>query len=354
MSISFLYVVLAIVLFGVLIAVHELGHFIAAKSFGVRVDEFAIGMGPALLKKQKGETLYSLRCVPFGGYCAMSGEDVLSDDPRAFTNQKPWKRVIILAAGSFMNFLLGLLIVVALYADAAAFRAPLITDFMEGCPYEGAQGFQQGDMIWSIDGHRIYQQGDVSDFLAQGDGSYDVVVKRDGKKVRLDDFTLTPIEYEGYETKMYGFYFGYEEATLGNTLKHSWYTAMEFGRWVWQGLRELAGGNVGVQDMAGPVGIVDMMAETGEQAESASDAVFGIMYFGAFIAVNLAMMNMLPIPALDGGRVFLLLVTWVIESISKKKLDPKYEGYIHAAGMVLLLGLMAFIMFNDIVRIVTK
>ena len=128
---------------------------------------------------------------------------------------------------------------------------------------------------------------------------------------------------------------------------------MEFGRWVWMGLQQLVSGQVGLSDMSGPVGIVDLMAETGEQAESTADAVYNILYLGAFIAVNLAMMNMLPIPALDGGRIFFLLITWAIESLSHRRLNPKYEGYIHAAGMVMLLGLMAIVMFNDIFRIVT-
>ena len=122
---------------------------------------------------------------------------------------------------------------------------------------------------------------------------------------------------------------------------------------VWMSLEQLFSGKVGVKDLSGPVGIVDMMAETGEQAASTVDALYNIFYLGAFIAVNLAVMNLLPIPALDGGRVFLLLVTWLIESVTRKKLNPKYEGYIHAGGMVLLLALMAFVMFNDIVRIVT-
>ena len=327
-----LYIALAILLFGVLVGVHELGHFAAAKACGVRVEEFALGMGPAILQKQKGETVYSLRCIPFGGFCAMAGEDEESDDPRAFMNQAAWKRIIILVAGAAMNFLLGLLIVIILYSNAYAFRSAEITGFMDGCPYESSEGLHVGDRFYKIDGHRIYQYYDVSDFLSQGDGTYDLVQTQ----------------------KMYGFYFGYDEATLGVKLENSWNTTMEFGRWVWLGLKELVRGDVGMKDMAGPVGIVDMMAETGEQAESTADALYSIFYFTAFIAVNLAIMNMLPIPALDGGRVFLLIVTWIIETISKKKLDPKYEGYIHAAGMVLLLGLMAVIMFNDIIRIVTR
>ena len=284
----------------------------------------------------------------------MAGEDEASDDPRAFMNQAAWKRIIILVAGAAMNFLLGLLIVIILYSSAYAFRSAEITGFMDGCPYESSEGLHVGDRFYKIDGQRIYQYYDVSDFLSQGDGTYDLVVIRDGKKVKLNDFALTPLDYPGQTQKMYGFYFGYDEATLGVKLENSWNTTMEFGRWVWLGLKELVRGDVGMKDMAGPVGIVDMMAETGEQAESTADALYSIFYFTAFIAVNLAIMNMLPIPALDGGRVFLLLVTWVVETISKKKLNPKYEGYIHAAGMVLLLGLMAVIMFNDIIRIVTR
>ena len=349
-----LYIALAILLFGVLVGVHELGHFAAAKACGVRVEEFALGMGPAILQKQKGETVYSLRCIPFGGFCAMAGEDEASDDPRAFMNQAAWKRIIILVAGAAMNFLLGLLIVIILYSNAYAFRSAEITGFMDGCPYESSEGLHVGDRFYKIDGQRIYQYYDVSDFLKQGDGTYDLVVIRDGKKVKLEDFALTPLDYLGQTQTMYGFYFGYDEATLGVKLENSWNTTMEFGRWVWLGLKELVRGDVGMKDMAGPVGIVDMMAETGEQAESTADALYSIFYFTAFIAVNLAIMNMLPIPALDGGRVFLLIVTWIIETISKKKLNPKYEGYIHAAGMVLLLGLMAVIMFNDIIRIVTR
>ena len=245
------------------------------------------------------------------------------------------------------------MIILFLYWGAAAFWAPVIAEFREDCPYQGEEALQVGDRFYSIDGHRIYQYQDVNDFLSQGDGTYDIVVVRDGKKVELKDFYFVPLEYEGESQKLYGFSMGTEEATFTVKLRYAWNTTMEFGRWVWMGLSELVKGNVGVEDMAGPVGIVGMMAETGENAESTADALFSIFYFGAFIAVNLALMNMLPIPALDGGRVFLLLVTWVIETVSRRKLNPKYEGYIHAAGMMLLLGLMVFVMFNDIFRIVT-
>ena len=349
-----IYAILAILLFGLLVGIHEFGHFAVAKACGVRVEEFSLGMGPAIVQKQGKETLYSLRCIPFGGYCAMTGEDEDSDDPRAFTNQAPWKRVLILCAGAFMNFLLGFVIVLVLYSGAYAFRTAEIVDFMPGCPYESEAGLHKGDHFYKIDGKRIYQHLDVSDFLSQGDGVYDVVVIRGGKKVTLKDFPMTPVEYEGQSQKMYGFYFGYELATPAAVLRNSWDTTMEFARWVRMGLSELIHGRVGMEEMTGPVGIVDMMAETGENAATTGDALYGIFYFAAFIAVNLAIMNMLPIPALDGGRVFLLLVTWLIESVTHKKLNPKYEGYIHAAGMVLLLGLMAFVMFHDVMRLFAR
>jgi len=348
-----LYVILAILFFGLLVGIHELGHFTAAKACGVRVEAFAIGMGPAIFKKKKGETEYSLRVIPFGGYCAMTGEDGESEDARAFVNQSVWKRLLILFAGAFMNFLLGFVIVLILFAGAEGFRPPVITEFMEGCPYESAEGLQAGDRVWSIDGRRVLEYGDVSDFLNRGDGVYDVVVIRGGQRVRLTDFRLERLEYPGYAQPMYGFIFdGYDEPSLPNVLRYSWATTRQFVRMVWMALGELVHGRVGVQDLAGPVGIVDMMAETGEQAASTADALFNIFYFGAFIAVNLAVMNLLPIPALDGGRVFFLLVTALIEAVTRKKVNPKYEGYIHGAGMVLLLGLMAYVMLHDIIRIV--
>ena len=348
------YAIIAILLFGLLVGIHEFGHFAAAKACGVKVLEFSLGMGPAIFKKQGKETLYSLRIVPFGGYCAMAGEDEASNDPRAFTNKPAWQRIIILCAGAFMNFVLGFVIVLILYSGAYAFRSAEIADFMEGCPYESAEGLHKGDRFYKIDGKRIYMQMDVDDFLSQGNGVYDLVMLRDGEKVSLEKFKMVPVEYEGQSRKMYGFYFGYEDATPGTVLKNAWNTCMEFSRWVKLGLEELIHGRVKMEELSGPVGIVDLMAETGEAAETTGDALYNIFYLTAFIAVNLAIMNMLPLPALDGGRVFLLLVSWVIESVTGKKLDPKYEGYIHAAGMVLLLGLMAFIMFHDLWRIFTR
>lgn len=349
-----MYIILAILFFGLLVVIHELGHFAVAKACGIRVEEFSAGFGPEIFQTQKGETKYSLRIIPFGGYCAMTGEDGESEDPRAFVNQAAWKRLLVLVAGSFMNFLLGFIIILCLYSSAAAFIAPKVETFMDGCPLNSAEALQEGDRFYAIDGHRIYIASDITDFLDRGDSRHDLTLIRDGKKLKLEGIEFVRREYEGHEGQYFGFNLGYDEATPASKLQYAWSMTKEFVRWVWMGLEQLFSGGASVNDLSGPVGIVDMMAETGAQAASTRDAIEDILYIGAFIAVNLAVMNMLPIPALDGGRVFTLLITLIIEKITRRKLDPKYESYIHAAGMIILLALMAFIMLHDIWRLIVK
>ena len=346
-----MYVILAILVFGVLIFTHELGHFLTAKLFGVRVNEFAVCMGPTLLQKKVGETTYSLRLIPIGGFCAMEGEDEASDDPRAFTSAKPWKRAIILVAGSVMNFLTGLLVLAIMYSTVVGFTTPQIVDFYEDCPLQAEDGLHVGDTLYEIDGRRVYIYSDVSMLLNRNTtGVYDLTVRRDDKLVKLEDFAMTTRPYmeDGKTVYRYGLYFGYEDATFGTVLKNSWFTALDFARMVWMSLGDLVKGLVSINDMSGPVGIVSVIAETGQSAESTAVAALNITYLAAFIAVNLAVMNMLPIPALDGGRVFFLLITTVLEAVLRRKIDPKYENYIHAAGMILLLGFIAFVSFKDI------
>lgn len=352
-----MYILIAILIFGVLILTHELGHFVTAKLCGVRVNEFSIFMGPALYQKTVGETVYSVRCIPIGGFCAMEGEDETSDDPRAFTSAKGWKRAIILAAGSLMNFVTGLVILVVMYSAVSGFATAKISDFYENCPLQAENGLQVGDVFYKIDGERVYLYSDVSMLLGRNDtGVYDVVVKRDGKFVKLEDFEMVPRAYEenGETVFRYGLYFGYEDKTVGTVLKNAWYSSLDFVRMVRMSLQDLVSGLVNLDDMSGPVGIVSVIAETGESAESASAAALNIAYLAAFIAVNLAVMNLLPIPALDGGRIFFLIVTVILEKILRRKIDPKYEGYIHAAGMILLLVFIAFITFKDIWKLIVR
>lgn len=349
-----LYIIIAVLLFGFLIAIHEFGHFITAKAFGVRVNEFAIGMGPAIFSRQRGETLYALRVFPVGGYCAMEGEDDDSDDPRAFGAQKGWKRLVILAAGAVMNFLAGLALILLLFSGAQAFTTPVISGFMDGFPLEGEQGLMAGDRIVSINGERIYLYNDVTLFLSRGSGKpYDIVVERDGRRVVLNELPLELREYtvDGQTVTRYGLYFSAEEATIGAKLRNSWYNAIDFVRLVRISLTDLVSGNAGLKDMTGPVGIVDTITQVGAQSASVRIALENILYFGALIAVNLAVMNLLPLPALDGGRIFFLIINGVWALLFRKKIDPKYESYVHVAGLVALLALMAVVTFNDLARI---
>ncbi len=350
------YILAAILVFGVLIAVHELGHFMAAKACGVRVNEFSIGMGPALWKKQKGETQYSLRLFPVGGFCAMEGEEEDSDDPAALNNQGFWAKLLIFAAGAAMNFIAGLLIILALYAGAKAFYEPVITGFADGCPLESAEGLQTGDRLLRIDGERVYMYSDVRLLLGLNKtGVFDLVVERNGEQVTLTDFPMSQQAYtdqNGTSYTSYGLYFGAEEATLGRKLSYTWNNAVDFVRMVRLSLQMLVTGEAGVKDLSGPVGIVSTMTQVGEQSGSTRAAVENIAYLAALIAVNLAVMNLLPLPALDGGKIFFLVINAIGMLLFKKQIPAKYENYIHFAGLVLLLALMAVITFSDVWKLV--
>jgi regulator of sigma E protease len=351
-------IVFAILLFSILIFVHELGHFLAAKASKVQVNEFAIFMGPAIWKKQKGDTLYSIRCIPIGGYCAMEGEDSDTDNPHSFQKAAWWKRLIILLAGSGMNFITGLLLMCIVFMPMQKIALPVIDSFEAFSTVDGADRLQVGDEIVEVDGERIYVQSDFSTILSLNPGDYhDIVVLRDGKEVTLDNFFLERHEVtddEGNTRQMLGMSFRVVDATFGMKLKQAWNQTIDTVRVVRLSLQMLLSGQVGLQDMGGPVMIVDQMTQVADASETWVDALLNLLYYGAFIAVNLAVMNLLPIPALDGGRVVGLLLTTIVEKIIRKKIDPKYEGYLHAAGMILLFILMGVILFKDIFAIVTR
>ena len=345
-------VLFAILLFSLLIFVHELGHFVAAKLSGVQVNEFSMFMGPALVKWQRGETLYAIRCLPIGGYCAMEGEDGDSDNPRAFTAAAWWKRLIILVAGAGMNFIIGVLIVAIVLFCQPSYATPELLAVEEWSTVGGENGLQAGDVIVEFDGDpiRVYQDFTLATMLLP-DGNYDMVVVRDGQKVLLENVPMERqlVQYEdGSQALLYGMSFKVEETTAASVLSRIWPTAINYVESVIVSLKMLFTGQAGIQDMGGPVKIVQMMSEVAEASGSVSYAILNLLDFGAMIAINLAVMNLLPIPALDGGRVVGLLLTTAVEGITRKKIDPKYEGYIHGAFMVLLLGFMAFIMLKDI------
>lgn len=348
-------IIFAILLFSLLIFVHELGHFVAAKASGVRVNEFAMFMGPAIFKKQIGETTYSLRCIPIGGYCAMEGENEDTDDPRAFFKATWWKKFIILVAGSFMNLVTGFVLFAIVFAPVKEYVIPVIESAEPGCTIVSEDGLHIGDEILELDGEKIYVQSDFSVLLSLNPGdTHDVVVRRNGKIVKLDDFVMEKHLFtneDGEERELYGINFGIKQATFGDKVELVWNSALNVVRNVRLSLQMLITGQAGLSDMSGPVGIVGVMSESAAAARNTWDAVLNMLYIGAFLAINLAVMNLLPIPALDGGRVVGLLLTTVIEAITRKKLSGKVEGYIHAVGMVLLLGLMALILFKDIFAI---
>lgn len=347
-----LYILLAILLFGVMIAIHEFGHFLTAKLLGVKVNEFAIGMGPALWSRQKGETLYALRAFPVGGYCAMEGEDEDTGDPRAFARQAGWKKIIILCAGSFMNFMLGLVITVALFLGITQARTPVVTQFADGFQHQGADGLMEGDRIVSVDGHGIWMYADVQNYLARNDGhGVDLIVVRDGKRITLNDFPMGRYDYE-YQGGLYhgfGLIFGeIDDLSIPERICQGAVQTFDFVRIVWMSLGDLVTGRVVVSELSGVIGVVDVVSEVGTQSASIAAGVQNVFYFMALISVNLAVMNLLPIPALDGGRVFFVLLNGLVYAVSRRRIPERYEGYVHAGAFVLLLALMAVVALHDI------
>ena len=352
-------VIFAILLFSFLIFIHEFGHFIAAKLSGVQVNEFSMFMGPVIAKWQRGDTQYSIRCIPIGGYCAMEGEDGDSDNPRAFHRASWWKRLIILVAGSFMNFLAGVLIIAVVLSFSPGYVAPQIKTVHADSYLMAENGLRPGDELLEINGEKIsiYEDFQLATMLLP-DGYYDVTVRRDGDVVELSDVPMIRKDLvfdKGLETEEqfygYGITFGYKETTPESVAKQILPTAGYSVRVVIVSLKMLFTGQAGLMDLGGPVQIVKIMSDTAKASSTFGFALLNMLSFGSFIAINLAVMNMLPIPALDGGRCAGLLITTLIEKITKKKLNPKYEGYVHGVFMILLLGFMAFILFKDIFTI---
>ena len=352
-------IVLIIIFFGLLIAIHEFGHFIAAKTLGVKVNEFAIGMGPKLLSKQKGETLYTWRALPIGGFCAMEGEGESSDDPRAFSNKPGWKKLIILAAGAFMNFVAGVVIILIIMVAAGSPAMPVFTGVMEGAEEVLDTGLQPGDQLYTIDGHRIYFKTDAFLFLERAGEDVDVVVLRDGEKVDLGTLHLPYrqlIDETGQQVEKRGIYIGlFRENNLFTILQNPWYQAVDYVRLVWMGLSDLITGAMGLQELSGPIGIVAVAGDVGEAGAAVAGlfgAVINILDFTALIAINLAVMNLLPIPALDGGQIFLMIVNGIYRLFTKRSIDPKYLGYVNAAGFCCLIALMVVVAVSDVTKFI--
>ncbi|MCI9352884.1 MAG: site-2 protease family protein [Lawsonibacter sp.] len=355
-----LYIIIAILIFGVLVATHELGHFVAAKLSGVKVNEFSVGMGPVIWQseKRKGEpweadkTVYSLRLLPIGGFCALEGDDEDSDDPGAFGKAAWWKKLVILCAGAGMNFLTGVVIMAILYAPATGFRVEVYGGPIEGYNTENC-GLLAGDRFLSVDGHRVLVYGNARFYLDRAGETIDFVVERNGERVELKDVHLPYQERtdaEGNFTRLRGLTMGAtaDPANFLDKLAYAWWTAVDFVRVVWISLGDIFTGAVGLRDLSGPVGIVNMMGEVGSQSPTLADAAWDLAYLAALFAVNLAVMNLLPLPALDGGRVFFLALNGLLYGLFRKKIDAKYEGYVHLAGLAALMCLMLVVTLSDV------
>ncbi len=335
----------AILIFAVLIFVHELGHFIAAKALGVKVNEFALGMGPKLISKQKGETLYSLRLIPIGGFCAMEGEDDEGESERSFSRKKPWKRLIILVSGAAMNILLGFVLLVGINATAEGFVEPEVSEVVQGGAAESA-GLKAGDKILRVNGRNINIMQDFSWELSNNknaDGTLNLVVKTNGEKREV---ALAPKETDGQMS--YGIILATSENSVFNTLEKAFYTTGFYSRVIIDSLIDMVTGKVSLSQVSGPVGIVNEIGNAVEEAQkTGSDGILNLIALAILLTINLGVFNLLPLPALDGGRILFV----IIEMIRQKPIPVEKEAVVHFVGIVLLLGLSVVIAFKDIFAI---
>ena len=329
----------AISLFLILIVIHEFGHFIAAKLLGVKVNEFAVGFGPRLFGFQGKETKYSFNLVPLGGYCAMEGEDENSDDSRAFCNKAAWRRFSIVIMGAVFNLILGLVIVAIILAPQKAFGSTTIAEFSENA-LSHQSGLMVDDKIIEIDGRRIFGIYDMNyAFTNVEDGSLDMTVLRDGKKVELENVKFETDEMEGISYIKWDFNVYGIKKTVGNYIKQTFSTTTSYCVIIWRSLLDLLSGKYGISAISGPVGMTVTIADAARQN------FMDLLPMMALITVNLGIFNLLPLPALDGGRLVFIL----FEMIFRRKVPEKYENVIHTVGFMVLIGIMLLVTFKDII-----
>ena len=342
-------VILALIIFSLIVIIHELGHFLLAKRNGIGVTEFSIGMGPKLFHIKKGETDYCVKLLPFGGSCMMVGEDGMGEEAEvtseiSFASKTAWQRIAVVVAGPIFNFLLAFFLAFFI-VGSIGYDAPVVAGTIEGYPAAEA-GLQEGDLIIKLDNERIHVSREVSVFtmVNQNADSVKVEYERDGKRATVeipkvqgeDGRYLMGMTMSGVRTK-------------GNAWDVVKYSAYEERYWIKTTIKSIGmlfTGQLKANDLSGPVGIVDQIGETYEAAkeEGAFMVWLNMVNMAIFLSANIGVMNLLPIPGLDGGRLLFL----VIEVIRGKKIPPDKEGMVHFAGLVLLMALMVFVMANDI------
>jgi regulator of sigma E protease len=334
-------------MFSIIILFHELGHFLLAKKSKIRVNEFCLGLGPTLIGIQRGETTYSIKLLPFGGACMMEGEDGESQDDGAFGSKSVWARISVVAAGPLFNFIMAFLFSF-LVISCIGVDVPEISGVMEGYSAEAA-GLQEGDVLVKINHKRIHFYREVSMYTYFHAGEeLEVVYERDGQRYEA---SLTPTYDQESGRYLMGITYNYAREK-GNVLTNLAYSFYELKYWIWttvESLKMLVTGHVSVNELSGPVGIVKSIGDTYD--ESKSDGYYyvflNMMNFAILLSANLGVMNLLPLPALDGGR----LVFLIVEAIRRKRVNPEKEGMVHFVGIMLLMALMVLVMFNDIRKI---
>ena len=342
-NMNFWYILLALLVFGIMIFVHELGHYTMARIFHVTIREFALGMGPKILTRTSKKTgiAYSLRLFPIGGFVSMVGEDEASDDEGALNKKPVWQRMLITVAGAVMNLLLGFLIMCVLVCTSRYLSGTTVAQFTEGA-VSSQTGLEVGDEILKIGGRNVHIADDLG-YAIMHDAvePVDVTVKRNGQTVVLPDVQFPTVIESGHAFGSPDFQVYGEEKNIGSVLYHSFYKSANTVTMIWESLIDLVTGRYGVEDLSGPVGV------TGAISTAAKSGMPSLANMFVFISINLGIFNLLPLPARDGGR----LVFQLIELIARRPVNPVIEGYIHFAGIVLLMLLMVVVTFKDILRL---
>ena len=335
-----LYIIIAIFVFGFMIFVHELGHFLFAKKFNVAINEFSIGMGPKIFsKKGKDGVDYSLRALPIGGYVAMEGEDEESNNPLAFNKKPAWQRFIIVIAGAMMNIIISVLILAIITACTPRFGTTVIYKFQDNATSDDS-GLRINDEIIEIDGVNVHTSGELSyEIMRRGYKPVSVTVIRDGEEIVIDNIVFPGVTSDGVLFGSPDFYVFGEDRSFGSVIKNTFYTSKSTIKMTWDSLYDLFSGRYGIEQLSGPVGI------TGAITDAAKTSAESLFYLVAVIGINLGIFNLLPIPALDGGTLLLTL----IEMITKKKLPQNIEMGIRTAGFMILMLLAVVILFKDVI-----
>lgn len=349
-------ILIPLLVLGLLILVHELGHYLAARLFKTAIKEFAVGMGPKIfsVKSKKTKITYAIRAIPIGGALTMHGEDEESEVENAVSKKPVWQRFIILSAGSFMNILLGFIIMAVFVSGAQEFNSTKVNRFVEGYSTSNTgenadERLMEGDEILKINGNSITVYNDLLyAVLREGKDPVEMTVLRDGEKLELKNIRFPTITEDGVVFGMIDFERQPYAKTFGSVVHQTFFQSFATIKMVWSTVFDLITGRYGMEAVSGPVGITQTIGNTAKEAAASDEGFKGLLFLLALITMNLGVVNMLPLPALDGGRIIFLL----IELIRGKPMKPEHEGYVHLAGFAILILFMIFVTYKDIMKLI--